>query len=106
MTHLPKTCLPAGRLAKIIISLTIFLLLLQVVVANRLTTAGLTLTQLSEQEGRLRQDNELLERKIATFSSLTQIGKRAEEAGFVKPQPFYLIPEFPVAQELNVNAPR
>ncbi|MBI5465526.1 hypothetical protein HY946_02860 [Candidatus Gottesmanbacteria bacterium] len=99
MTSLPK-------LAKIIISITLFLLLLQVVVANRLTTAGLTLDSLADQEQELRQENELLERKIATFSSLTQVAQKAAEAGFVKPQPFYLIPEFPVAQELNVNAPR
>lgn len=100
MSNLPK-------LAKIIISIIIFLLLLQVVVANRLTTIGLTLTSLAEQEQELRQGNELLERRIATFSSLTQVGKRAEEAGFVKPQPFYFIPEFPVAAEfLNVNTPR
>lgn len=100
MNNLPK-------LAKIIIGLIIFLLLLQVVVANRLTTVGLTLGSLADQEQNLKEENELLERKIATFSSLTQVAQRAQEAGFVKPQPFYLIPEFPIVLEnLNVNAPR
>jgi len=96
-----------SKLAKIIISITVFLLLLQVVIANHLTTAGLTLDSLVREEQVLQEENEILERKIATFSSLTQVGKRAEEAGFVTSQPFYLIPEFPVAAEfLNVNAPR
>lgn len=99
MTNLPK-------LAKIIAIIAIFLLLLQVVVANRLTTAGLTLDSLAGQEQGLRQENELLERKIATFSSITYIAQKAAEAGFAKPQPFYLIPEFPVAGQININASR
>ncbi len=85
------------RLTKIIVFLTLLLFLLQVVVANRLTTVGLTITELDSQAQKLNDENDFLERKIATFSSLTQISKRASELGFVKAKAYYLSPEFSVA---------
>ncbi len=84
-------------LTKIIVGLTIILLLLQVVVANRLTNVGLSLTELDSQQQQLNEENELLQRKIATFSSLTQIAQRASELGFAPAHAYYLAPEFSVA---------
>lgn len=92
MNSLPK-------LAKFIVGITISLLLLQVVVASHLTTAGLTLTKLFEEEKNLKEEKELLERKIATFSSLIQVAQKAESAGFVKPKTFYFTRELPIALE-------
>lgn len=84
-------------ITKIIIGLTVILLLLQVLVANRLTNVGLSLRDFDDQEQRLSEENEILERKIATFSSLTQIAKRATEMGFAPAKTYYLSPEFSVA---------
>lgn len=100
MSTLPK-------LARITIVITIFLLILQVVVANRLTTAGLTLNQLGAKEESLNEENELLEKKIASSSSLTAIAQKAEGLGFIKSQLLYLTPSFPVALEnSNVSLAR
>lgn len=94
-----------AKLTKTILVLNIILLLLQVLVANRLTTAGLTLSQMDSKVMTLRDENEFLERKIATFSSLVQVSQKAAEAGYVKPKLYYLVSEVPVALEnLNVAA--
>ncbi len=93
------------KLTFLIICPVILLLLLQVIVANRLTSAGLTLNEIEKERQTLLGENELLERRIATFSSLTQISQRASAAGFKKAQTYYLSPEFPVAaSNLNVSA--
>jgi len=100
MTSLP-------RLTKIIVSLTLILVIIQIVVANRLSSAGFILNSLKNEEKSLTKENELLERKIATSSSLTHIAKKAEDEGFVKAQTLYLSPKVSVAAGfLNVNAPK
>lgn len=94
-----------SKLTRIVLGLALILLILQVVVANRLTTAGLTLTNLEKQRQDLNRENELLERKIATFSSLTAVAQKAAEEGFVKAQTVYFVPQFPVAaKDLNGTA--
>ncbi len=94
-----------AKLTKTILVLNIFLLFLQVLVANRLTTAGLTLSQTESETTILRDENEFLERKIASFSSLVSVSQKAAEAGYVKPKIYYLVSEVPVALEnLNVAA--
>lgn len=94
-------------LTKIIIGFVILLIVLQVAVASRLTLAGAVLATLAVKGEILEEKNELLEKKIATFSSLLQIAQRAKEAGFVKAQPFYLMPELPVAfKNENVEVAR
>lgn len=90
MNNLPK-------LTRIIVFIVVCLLLLQVMAANRLTTAGLKLTDLEKQKESLSEENDYLERKIATFSSLTRIAQKAAEDGFAKAQTLYLTPELPVA---------
>lgn len=100
MINLPK-------LAKIIILIIFTLLLIQVIVANRLTSDGITLNRLESEGGAISEENQLLEREIATSSSLTKIAVKAEEAGFTKAQPLFLVPEVPVAAGFtNVNASR
>lgn len=95
------------KLAKIIILIIFALLLIQVIVANRLTSDGITINRLESERGTLSEENQLLEREIATSSSLTQIAVKAEEAGFIKAQPLFLAPEVPVAAGfINVNASR
>lgn len=94
-----------AKLTKTILVLNIILLFLQVLVANRLTTAGLTLSQMDNEVMTLRDENEFLERKIATFSSLVSVSQKAAEAGYTKPKLYYLVAEIPVALEnLNVAA--
>ncbi|MCL4382540.1 MAG: hypothetical protein M1575_00085 [Patescibacteria group bacterium] len=94
-----------AKLTKTILVLNVILLLLQVFVANRLTTAGLTLSQTENETMILRDENEFLERKIASFSSLVSVSQKAAEAGYTKPKLYYLVSEVPVALEnLNVAA--
>lgn len=90
MINLPK-------LAKMVVYITVILIIIQVIVANRLTTVGLTLTNLEKQKNNLNEENNLLERKVATFSAMTNIAQKAAEAGFTKAVTYYLTPQFPVA---------
>ncbi|MFH0863633.1 MAG: hypothetical protein V1858_00880 [Candidatus Gottesmanbacteria bacterium] len=73
-------------------------------VANHLTAAGLNINQMEQQKQLFKDENSLMEKKIASYSSLIKIAQRAADAGFVKPDSYYLSPEYPVAAgNFNVN---
>lgn len=86
-----------SKLAQIVTLIICFLLVLQIIVANRLNSSGLLLSSLEQKSEDLSLQNDLLARKIATFSSLTQIAGRASELGYVKAKTYYLSPQIPVA---------
>ena len=95
------------KLTKLVIIISLLLLFLQVVVANRLTTAGLTFSRLLEQKERLNEDNDLLAVKIASASSLAQITKISQSEGFKEPRFLYLEKQIPVALgNLTTNVAR
>lgn len=85
------------KLTKLVIFIFLVLVFLQVAVANRLTTAGSTFTQLLTQKERLDQENDSLETKIASASSLVQLAEISQQQGFIKPHFLYLEKQIPVA---------
>lgn len=72
--------------ALIIASLVFVILVLSVVrisVANRIATSGIELQSIETQVVSLRKENLILQEKLLTVSSFTQIASRAGELGFV-----------------------
>lgn len=72
--------------ALIIASLVFVILVLSVVrisVANRIATSGIELQSIEAQVASLRKENLILQEKLLTVSSFTQIASRAGELGFV-----------------------
>lgn len=72
--------------ALIIASLVFVILVLSVVrisVANRIATSGIELQSIETQVASLRKENLILQEKLLTVSSFTQIASRAGELGFV-----------------------
>lgn len=95
------------KLTKLVILICLILLLLQVIVANRLTAAGSSFSRLLTEKENLDQGNDLLETKIASASSLAQITKLSQSAGFKEPNFFYLEKQIPVAlSNLTTNVAR
>lgn len=79
---------------KFLVGLTVLLVItllgFQIVVSHRLSTVGADLQAMDEEIGDLTLENELLQREIATSSSLMTISKKATELGFVSPAFLYL----------------
>lgn len=75
-----------------------FLLFLQVVVSNRLATAGYEISQIDTEIETTTEQNELLKEQIASASALTTLKSEAEKLGFNKSvTPAFLKPALPVA---------
>lgn len=81
------------RIFKIVGFVLIILAIIQVVISNRLVTAGQRLTQIDKEIKRIEEENEYLKKEIASFSSLTTIAKEAEKAGFLRMQSFLYLTE-------------
>lgn len=72
--------------ALIITSLLFVILILSVVrisVSNRISTSGIALQNIEDQVGAIKKENLILQEKLLTFSSFTQIASKAGELGFV-----------------------
>lgn len=76
----------------IIFTLLIVLGLLgaQVFVSQKLSTFGRELKSMEGEIDSLKLNNELLEREVATSSSLMTVAKKAAELGFTNPVFIYL----------------
>lgn len=61
------------------------LILANVVVSGSLSTTGEKLREIEVKKQRLAQENQALETKILTNTSLNQLAEIAQESGFVKP---------------------
>jgi len=79
--------------------LTFFLLMVvQVIVSNRLSTAGAKIATIEEEIKKIEEENELLQKEIASASSLLTLQERARLLGFIKTtSTFNLFEELPVA---------
>jgi len=86
-----------ARIFKVLIFILVFLAVFQMVVANQLVTAGGKLGQIDEKIKRLEEENELLKKEIAIFSSLSTIAEKAKEIGFLKAENFLYLTEEPFA---------
>ena len=80
-------------LALILILLGVF----QLIISNRLATAGEKLTQINKEIKALEEENERLKKEIAISSSLTTIAKKADEMGFLKVENFLYLTSEPFA---------
>ena len=82
----------------LIISLTVFLALANLVASNRLSTAGEGIKRLEKERDCLKTTNAGLEQEIAAISSLSVLSERAGKLGFIRsPKVVYLKGETPVA---------
>lgn len=82
---------------KLLILTLIFLGVFQVIVSNKLATAGERLSQIDEEIKALKEENEGLKKEIAISSSLATIAKKAEKSGFLKVENFLYFTEEPFA---------
>lgn len=73
-----------ARSTKIILTLVILLVIVQLLVSSRLSVIGRNLSALEEQHKILSQENEIFEQKIASNSSLLTIRFQAKKLGFNK----------------------
>lgn len=64
-------------------SIIIFLILIQVVVSNSLSTTGLNLSSIDKGIEAYKKENILLKEKLLSLSSLTNIASEAARIGFV-----------------------
>ncbi len=73
------------RVLGILPLVAILLVIIEIVLTNALAPSGHRLHALDGAIDEIRQENALLEQKVASASSLTTISVRAKEAGFVEP---------------------
>ncbi len=79
-------------------SAILILLIIQVLVSNNLANYGTTISKIEIEIGDLTQENQLLEEKIASASSLMTLNEKAKKIGFVKVvNPHYFSNQIPVA---------
>lgn len=77
-------------------------LIVQVVVANRLATSGITIAQMETEIATLTDENHELKEKVASESALTSLRTKAKNQGFTQAsQPVFLTKDLPVALELH-----
>lgn len=82
--------------------LVLLLLVVQVLVSNSIANFGTTISQTENKIAELTQENQLLEEKIASSSSLLAVSEKAKTHGFVKEiTPQYFSNDIPVALKSN-----
>ncbi len=89
--------------SKICIGLVVITILVlsvvQVVVANRISTNGIELAKVQNEIKKIKTDNVVLKEKILQRSSFTEIASKAGELGFVKSNKnVYLSTPLPLAK--------
>jgi len=67
----------------ILIGIVISLSIIKAIVYNRLSTTGIFVGKVEEEINFYKTQNAILSEKLLTFSSLTNIAKRAEKEGFI-----------------------
>lgn len=77
-----------NKFTKILVTLVVILMIIQVVVSNRLSTMGARIERTVRERELIKQENEILTLKIASMSALLHVSQKATELGFVK-YPFY-----------------
>ena len=64
------------------ITIIVVLSVIQVVVANSISTTGIELGELNHKISSIKKENEILREQVLTGSSLTTIASKAGELGF------------------------
>ncbi len=83
-----------------LVGIIIFLTVLQVVVSNRLSTTGFTLSKIQEEIISLRVENTRLAEQVLSDSSLTNVSSQAASLGFIEAKnPFFVSPQLPLARK-------
>lgn len=67
------------------------LVVVRSVVAARITTSGLELSQLQSETYALKTENAILREEIFTLSSLTHVSERADQVGFVESESVFAV---------------
>lgn len=70
------------RIGKIVFLIFVFILVLEVWMANRLSTYGYKIQQMKQLKSEISLQNQLLENEIAQDSSLSIIEAKANKLGF------------------------
>lgn len=73
--HLPTA-------AKIILSVFVLAIILEVIAVNRLSSVGSRINQLEAQQAEIALQNQILENEIAASASLTGASDRVKALGF------------------------
>lgn len=88
-----------GKFIGWLIIVVVLLSFMRVVVSNRISTSGVVLGKLNDQVQNLKIENDLLEEKLLTMSSLTNIASEAAKLGFSeKTDSLVLSNNLPIAQ--------
>lgn len=66
-----------------LVSIILFLSVIQITLSNKLSTSGAVLSKLQDQIKSYEKENTLLQEKILTLSSLTNLASKSAELGFV-----------------------
>ncbi len=72
----------------------IILSVVQVVVSNKLSTAGITLGQMDDRIATLKNENNILQSKLLTKESYINIASSASSLGFVEEKSSILLSRF------------
>ncbi|GEM_PF-4611729 len=80
-------------LTLLIVGATVLLAFLQVIFSNHLAGYSQEMAALLREEKTLSLENELLNKQIASSSSILAISKRAQEQAFVAPTKFLVVAE-------------
>lgn len=67
------------------------LVVVRSVVASRITTSGLELSQLKNDTSNLKTQNAILREEIYSLSSLTHVSETADKVGFVESKEAYAV---------------
>ena len=67
------------------------LVVVRSVVASRITTSGLELSQLKNDTSNLKTQNAILREEIYSLSSLTHVSETADKVGFVESKDAYAV---------------
>ena len=73
------------------ITIIVFLLVVQTVISNRLSTGGLMLEKIEDQIHSYSVENAILGEKVADASSLTQILAKADKLNFVESKTAFVL---------------
>ena len=87
-----------ARFFSAILIVIISLSIVQVVVSNRISTTGVTLSKLSEEIGVYSKQNAILREEILSSSSLMYIASEAARLGFVQSESELVLSSPPLAQ--------
>jgi len=98
MTARKKYVHKSPKLTLVLVTMVVALLVVQIVVSNRLSTEGQTLTSLEEKIEAIGLENKRLRTQKAEMVSLLEVAEEAEGRGYiVNPQVLILQPDQAVA---------